>query len=858
MTLTIPLEAMPTAAPERTSRRVGPFLHPGSPDPALVEHGRVITHDALARRVADLADRLPPVATGRRLVHLPLARDVAGIVGHLAVQAAGHVALVTGPGAESITERFAPDLRLTDEHVETLVEHAAHLLHPDLALLLSTSGSTGSPKLVRLSHDNITSNAAAIAEALGLGPTDRAITSLPLHYCYGLSVLHSTLHVGGSVVVTDQSVTDDAFWREHVTHQVSVLAGVPHTFDLIEPRLRGGLPGLRLVTQAGGALAPDRITQLTEIGRAQGWQLGVMYGQTEATARMAIHIGDGVAQAPEAVGHALVGSAVRVDRAGHEDRDDGAGELVFTGPGVMLGYAEHPDELALGRMIDELRTGDLGHVDEDGLVRVVGRCDQVAKILGLRIDLGRVNAALTGAGHRAMVTADAQHLLVTLVTDPAEGSASRLLQSVRGLAAQASGLQPGAVVVAPVDAIPLLPNGKTDRIACREHALASIDREADTSDDHLAATVSIVASALGRDEADPDRSFAQLGGDSYNLVQTSVRLERVLGTLPDGWHHIPLRQLAQDATPPGRHVHWVDTPLLLRAVAAIAICASHLGLVAAPGGAHTLLALAGWSMSRFTLDTPEPTLRRRSGLRSIAALAIPSMVVALIGLVTAGGYGWENVLLVNWLIGEMEWGARINLWFIEALLACSLAVLALLSVPRLGLVHVRHPWAWSMALAAAALVPRWILVPDSTGATRGLPGSVLWLFAIGMALGVARTRRQRVATMALTGIGMWDFFVEPSRGLTVLVAITVLAFVPRIPLPRLLVLPLGLLAAASLHIYLVQWQVFRVVDQPVLALLTSFAAGIAVWWLFQAPTRALTDRLVRLRPTLPTPTGDPS
>ena len=860
MTLMVQLEDAPVAAPEHTSRHRAPFLHPGSPAPALVEHGRVTTHDELARRVADLADRMPPAATGRRLVHLPLARDVAGVVGHLAVLAAGHVALVTGPDAESITARFAPDLRVADERIETLSQHATHLLHPDLALLLSTSGSTGSPKLVRLSRHNLRSNAAAIAQALGLGPQDRAITPLPLHYCYGLSVLHSTLHAGGSVVVTDRSVTDDEFWREHTEQRVTVLAGVPHTFDLIGSRLRGTLPDLRLVTQAGGALAPDRVTELTELGRAKGWQLAVMYGQTEATARMAIHTGDDVALSPDAVGRAVSGSSFRVDRCGHEDRDDGAGELVFTGPGVMLGYAEHPDELALGRMLDELRTGDLGHVDEAGVVRVVGRCDQVAKVLGLRMDLGRVGAALADAGHRTVVTADPQHLLVTLVSDPAEGSTPHLLRSVRDLAAHASGLQPGAVVVAPVDAIPVLPNGKTDRIACREHALRALrsDPADGTAGDPLAAAVSVVASALGRDEVDPDRSFAELGGDSYSLVQTSVRLEQVLGTLPDGWHRVPLRQLALEATPPGRLVRWVDTPLVLRAVAAIAICASHLGLVAVPGGAHTLLALAGWSMSRFTLDTTDPRARRRRGLRSIAALAIPSMAVALVGLVTAGGYGWENVLLVNWLIGEMEWGARINLWFIEALLACSLAVLALLSVPRLGLVHVRHPWVWSMALAAAALVPRWILVPDSTGATRGLPASVLWLFALGMALGVARTRRQRLATMALTAIGMWDFFVEPSRGLTVFVAIAVLAFVPRIPLPRLLVLPLGLLAAASLHVYLVQWQVFRVVDQPVLALLTSFAAGIAVWWLLQGPTRALIDRLARLRPTLSTPTGDPS
>lgn len=858
MTTMVLLEELPVTAPESPSRHPGPFLHPGSADPALVEHGRVVTHDELARRVAALVDRLPAVATGRRLVHLPLTRDIAGIVGHLAVLAAGHVALVTGPGAGSITDRFTPDLRLAGEEVEILSAGPVHLLHPDLALLLSTSGSTGSPKLVRLSRDNLTSNAEGIATALGLAPTDRAITSLPLHYCYGLSVLHSALQVGGCVVVTDASVTDDEFWRVHVEQRATVLAGVPHTFDLVDARLRGGLPGLRLVTQAGGAMAPDRVSELARLGRTHGWELAVMYGQTEATARMSVHRGPRLQAHPDAVGRPVAGSTFRLDHAVPGGTDE-VGELVFAGPGVMLGYAEHPDELALGRMVDELRTGDLGRLDEDGLVRVVGRRDEVAKVLGLRIDLARVSSALTEADHRAVVTADARHLLVTLVADPDEGGTPHLARSVRGLAADAAGLQPGAVVVAPVGEIPRLPNGKPDRTACRELAMRLVDQEPATGTDHLASAVAIIASALGRDEIDPDRSFAQLGGDSYSLVQTSVRLEQVLGTLPDGWHRLPLRQLAAEATPPGRHVRWVDTPLVLRGVAALAICASHLGLIAVPGGAHTLLALAGWSMSRFTLDDPGPRQRRSRGLRSVAALALPSMAVSLLGLVTAGGYGWENVLLVNWLVGEMEWGARINLWFIEALLACSLVVLALLSVPLLGRAHVRHPWAWSMALAAIALIPRWILVPESTGATRGLPGSVLWLFAIGMALGAARTRRERLATLVVAGVGMWDFFVEPSRGLTVLAGITLLALVPRLPLPRFLVLPLGLIATASLHIYLIQWQVFRVVEDPVLALTTSLTVGIALWWLLQQPTRALTNRLASLHPRPTSPlTGDAS
>lgn len=867
MTLTSELVGSPIASHHRTTAASGitaqgpaaPFLHPGCPDPAIWADGRVITHAELADQVLAFSRELPSVSTGRRLIHLPLTRDLTSVIAHLAVMAAGHVSLVTGPDARAIVERFAPDLRISGGRIESLTaspETPQHLIHSDLGLLLSTSGSTGSPKLVRLSHDNLTSNAAAIAQGLGLSSHDRGMASLPLHYCYGLSVLHSLLLRRGSVVLTDHSVADDEFWQLRDQHRGTLLAGVPHTFDLIDARLRTDLPGLRLVTQAGGGLAPERVRELAGLGLDHGWQFAVMYGQTEATARMAIQCGSEVLAHPDAVGQPIADSSFRLDHQVPGGTDD-VGELVFSGPGVMLGYAEHPDELALGRMIGELRTGDLGRLDADGRVRIVGRRDSLAKILGLRIDLGRVNEALTDAGHDVVVTADAQHLLVTVVADPGEGGTPRLLREVRNLAARTSGLRPGAVAVTPLAALPRLPNGKVNRTACREAVLTTLDAAAVTGDDHLATAISVVAAALGRDEVDPDLSFADLGGDSYSLVQTAVALERSLGALPDNWHRIPLRQVAEQAHEPGRYVRWADTPLMLRAAAAVAICASHLGLIAVPGGAHTLLALAGWSLSKFTLDTPVPGERRRRGLRSLATLAVPSMAVALFGLLTASGYGWENVLLVNWLIGEVEWGARINLWFIEALLACSLAVLALLSIPLLGRLHVRHPWAWSMGLAMLALIPRWILVPDSTGATRGLPGSVLWLFAIGMALGVATTYRERLLTLVLTAVGMWDFFTEPSRGLTVLGAIAALALIPRIPIPRPLLLPLGLIAAASLHIYLIQWQIFRVVEQPVLALVASLLAGILLWWALQRPTRALADLAARHRPSSAlTPTGD--
>ena len=132
-------------------------------------------------------------------------------------------------------------------------------------------------------------NAVDIAAALGLQTDDRAATTLPLHYCYGLSVLHAHLAAGASVLLTDASVVDPALWSSMRTHRVTSLAGVP-TFELLEfsdaPTI--SVPTLRQITQAGGRLDPARVRSWAQRGEREGWDLRVMYGQTEATARMAV------------------------------------------------------------------------------------------------------------------------------------------------------------------------------------------------------------------------------------------------------------------------------------------------------------------------------------------------------------------------------------------------------------------------------------------------------------------------------------------------------------------------------------------------------------------------------------------
>ncbi len=284
---------------------------------ALVAGGEKIGYDDLADRVARLAARLGGT---RRLVLLEAANDLDTVVGYLACLVGHHPVLVTAadsssPGpADTLRHVYDPDVVLTGGQVVEPRVGTRHHLHPDLAVLLSTSGSTGSPKLVRLSRDAVAANARAIAETLGIRSTDVAATTLPLHYCYGLSVLTSHLEAGASVLLTSDSVVDPGFWQDVRRHHVSTFPGVPHTFDLLD---RAGfadldLPALRYLTCAGGPLPAPTATRYAELGVRRGFDLFLMYGATEATARMAVLAPDRVRATPTLLGDPVPGGSFEV------------------------------------------------------------------------------------------------------------------------------------------------------------------------------------------------------------------------------------------------------------------------------------------------------------------------------------------------------------------------------------------------------------------------------------------------------------------------------------------------------------------------------------------------------------------
>ena len=273
---------------------------------ALVEGNVTVSYQQLRQRIcARQAELALPT---RSLVVLVAEPSVEFVTTYLALLDDGHVPLLAADHADRLAKAWGANALVEvaggDLRVVRATSAPDRELHPDLALLLSTSGSTGSPKLVRLSHSNLISNAGAIAAYLELTPADRGITSLPLHYCYGLSVLHSHLLAGASLVMTSASVVDRCFAEAMRKDGVTNVAGVPHTFELLErvgPELIH-VPSLRFVTQAGGKMRPERVAEWLARGREWGVDFFVMYGQTEATARIAYLEPRLAERHPEAIG----------------------------------------------------------------------------------------------------------------------------------------------------------------------------------------------------------------------------------------------------------------------------------------------------------------------------------------------------------------------------------------------------------------------------------------------------------------------------------------------------------------------------------------------------------------------------
>lgn len=273
-------------------------------------------------------------------------------------------------------------------------------IHPDLALLLTTSGSTGSPKLVRLSGKNLDANARSIAEYLNLGEDERPITTLPMSYSYGMSIVNSHLLVGAPLLLTRHSVMERSFWDRVDREGATSLAGVPYTYQMFHRLglISMNLPRLRTLTQAGGKLSLELHREFAAWAMGTGRQFFVMYGQTEAAPRMGYLPANRAVEKCGSMGVPIPGGSFWLEDAdGAEIKTpDATGELVYRGDNVAMGYAQCAEDLSKG---DEwgglLRTGDMAYRDRDGFYYIVGRKKRFVKLFGNRVNLDEVERLLT-------------------------------------------------------------------------------------------------------------------------------------------------------------------------------------------------------------------------------------------------------------------------------------------------------------------------------------------------------------------------------------------------------------------------------------------------------------------------------
>lgn len=269
---------------------------------------------------------------------------------------------------------------------------ASKPLPKELSVLLSTSGSTGSPKLVRLSQKNILSNAESIRDYLQISEKERPITSLPLHYSFGLSIINSHLIAGATILLTERSYVEKEFWDYAIKNGITSFSGVPYTYEILKKLRFWGMkiPSLKTLTQAGGKLGNDLIEFFVQNSRERGIKFIVMYGQTEASPRMSYLPEEYALTKLGSIGIPIPGGRFEIhdSEGGVISTPSETGELVFFGDNVCLGYAETRDDLYKDNENHGiLHTGDLGYKDNEGFIYVVGRTKRFVKIFGNRISL---------------------------------------------------------------------------------------------------------------------------------------------------------------------------------------------------------------------------------------------------------------------------------------------------------------------------------------------------------------------------------------------------------------------------------------------------------------------------------------
>ncbi|TRD15436.1 AMP-binding protein [Palleronia caenipelagi] len=318
-------------------------------------------------------------------------------------------------------------------------------LHPDLSICLSTSGSTGSPKLVRFNDRQLYANAESIAEYLDLTEDEIPLAHLPMEYSFGLSVIHSHMLVGATLLLSNASVMQPQFWENF--SEATSLAGVPFHYDmLLRIRLeKRDSKNLRTLVQAGGRLPKDKVLTLHDIASEKGWKFHVMYGQTEAGPRITWLPHSCIPEYPDCIGQPIPGVEVELVNE----------EMVIKSSSVMMGYAETRADLSEGDVMNGvLYTGDLAEWVDDRFLRIKGRKSRFIKLQGNRVGLQEIEDFFASIDIEVVCKGVDDSLTVFTTSGPKEKISETIIENFS--------FSPRSFNVVLLDEVPRLSNGKID------------------------------------------------------------------------------------------------------------------------------------------------------------------------------------------------------------------------------------------------------------------------------------------------------------------------------------------------------------------------------------------------------------
>lgn len=524
----------------------------------ISENGDELTYGELQNKVNEI--KLNLLGT-KKLVFIESSNNVVSLLYYVACMQLGHPVLLLNIESETqnlqLINHYQPNIVINTRNNEAIVKvinEQEVLFHDELCLLLATSGSTGSPKLVKLSKNNIESNTLAICSYLKLSNEDRCITSLKFNYSYGLSLINTHLYVGASIVLTEKSITESKFWQLFESSKVTSFSGVPYSFELIEKQKIKlyEFKALRYVTQAGGKLTPNLIKKNVLQARTVEVEFFVMYGQTEAGPRISYLPPKYAAEYPDFIGVALNnGELSLIDENNNVVEDIGIeGELIYKGPNVMMGYALDRSEFIGIDNTNWLKTGDLAIRNELGLYKIVGRNSRFVKPYGIRVSLDDIEMYLADKGLINAVTAVNETIYILLQKDDAIAvNFDELLAEMVTLYK----LTLESFILDVIENIPKLSNGKVDYQGIKS-LLIKKEKKANFWSRFLTnftkdfsknlmigkaknlSVVSIYTEEFINKNFTLSSSFTSLSGDSLSYVIISTELEQYLGYLPQDWH----------------------------------------------------------------------------------------------------------------------------------------------------------------------------------------------------------------------------------------------------------------------------------------------------------------------------------